>query len=312
MANVADFTSKLEAANTGYSDTIDAIGDVFPGTFNLFSEDVGAPNGEKVNIGYTEDLGQVRVMYPGQSRMFDGMRAFGAEYEVEEIYTAHTLSRMRVDYDSSERIARGLKRAAQRGADIVETKLWETLAANTKVGVDGVALISTSHSSGALTQSNLTTTALGHVSYRAGKAAMRNLVRENLQPYNMMPTHLFVPPGLEDVALEVTGANRAFSINNTGTEATSSVVATTTIENVYQGDTTVVVTPRMTAGTWLLFDLSKPGVRPWAHSFGKMPQPLMPDPHDESVKKLAMLEYILSGDIAQGPAHWQSAYGKIA
>jgi hypothetical protein len=311
MANVADFTSKLEAANTAYKETIDALGDVFPGTYNLFSEDLGPADGEKVNIGYTEDLGEVRVMQPGESRQFAGLRAFGAEYNVEEIYTGHTLARKRVEYDSSGRIARGLKRAAERGFDLIESEVWRHIKANTITGVDGVALVSASHASGAVTQSNLTTTALGHPAYRAGKAAMRALVRENGQPYDMNPTHLFVPTGSEDIGREVIGENRAVALDNAGAESGTRVAAAT-INNVYVGDTILVVTPRMASGTWLLMDLGKPGVRPWAHSFGRQPEAIMPEPNDESIKKLAMLEYILSGDVAMGPAHWQSIYGKIA
>lgn len=311
--SIADFSDKLEAANTAYSSTFDALGDVFPGTFNLFSEDLSSDgDGSALNIGYTEDLGTVRVMKPGESRKYDGLRAFGATYDLEEVYSAHRIARIKVENDPSGRIAKGLQRAAQRALEIIETRIWDTLKANTKTGVDGVALISASHTSGSLTQSNLTTTALGHSSYRAGKAAMRGLERENGQPYNINPTHLFVPEGLEDVAREVTGADKVVALDNTGAEATSGVVAATSIKNVYQGDTTVVVTPRMTAGTWLLMDLSTPGFRPWVHKLAKSPTPIMPDPRDESNRQRSMLEYILSGDIAQGPGNWQTAYGKIA
>ena len=141
---------------------------------------------------------------------------------------------------------------------------------------------------------------------------MRGFVRENGQPLDMQPTHLFVPVGSEDVAREVTGADKVVALNNTGAEATSGVVTSTSIRNVYEGDTTVVVTPRMAAGTWFLMDLSTAGVRPWVYGFGRKPEALLPDPHDESIKKLAMLEYILSGDIAQGPGYWQAIYGKIS
>lgn len=312
MAGIADFTSKLEAANTAYSEQFDAIDGVFPGTYDLLAEDLGGVDGTSLDIGFTDDLGEVRVMQPGEQRKFDGLKAYGATYDLEEIYTAHRIERKRVEYDPSGRIARGLARAAQRALQIVDDHVWAAIKANAKTGPDGVALFSSSHPD-AGGQDNTTSDALGHSSYRAGKAAMRNFTRENGQPFDMNPTHLFVPPGSEDVAREVAEASdRLVAINASGAEATSSVLAATSIANVYSGDTIVVVTPRMAANTWFLADLSKPGIRPWVYGFGKTPEMLLPDPHDESIKKLAMLEYILSGDIAQGPGHWQAIYGKIS
>jgi hypothetical protein len=60
-------------------------------------------------------------------------------------------------------------------------------------------------------------------------------------------------------------------------------------------------------------DLTKPGVRPWVLGHGAPMQESHPDEADDYVvRKLAQLEWVIFGDIAHGPGHWQAAYGKIS
>lgn len=314
MSGITDFADKLAAANTAYVETFDSI-EIWPGSFQLFTEDVGNINATAMSIGYTEDLAQARTMKPGQDRAFDGLRAYAASYDLEEVYAALRLERIKVQNDSSGRITRELQRFVQRGASIINTKVWTKLTANTVTGPDGVALLSTAHPNGdgGATQSNKTTDALSHASYNAGKAAMRSYTRENGEDLDMTASHLFVHPDEERIAKEITGAERPVSVDNAGAVDTGTRIGVTSITNVYQGDTTVVVTPKITSGDWLLMDLTKPGVRPWALGHGAPMQAAYPDERDDYVvRKLAMLEWVISGDIAHGPGHWQAAYGKLS
>lgn len=308
---IANFESKLRAANTVYSDKFDAIRGDYPGTFNLFSDDMQGIDGQSLNIGYTENLGVTRVMRAGQSRTYDGLRAYSATYDLETIYRAHQISRKEVQYDPSGRTGKSVAKFAAEQLEMVDRYIWAALKANTKVGPDGVVLFSASHPTGDSTQSNVTASSLGHSSYRAGKAAVRSFIRENGDALSMNPTHLFVPVTSEDVAKEVTGADKPVAIDASGAEATASVVTSTTIKNVYQGDTTVIVTPLMAADTWALMDLSG-SARPWAHGFGEKPTHNAPDENSEAKRNRDMLEYFLQGDICQGPGNWQTIYGKIS
>ena len=313
--SIADFQDKLAAANTAYLESFEAI-EYWPGTWSLFTEDVGDINATAMEVGYTEDLAKARTMKPGQDRAFDGLRAYAASYGLEEVYAALRLDRIKVQNDPTGRITRALQRFVGRGANVINTKVWDKLTANTVTGPDGQPLLSTAHpnGSGGATQSNKTTDALSHSSYQAGKAAMRSYTTENDEKLDMTASHLFVNPDEERLAKEITGAERPVSIDSSGViDTTSGVVGATSITNVYQGDSMVVVTPDVPSGDWLMFDLTKPGVRPWALGHGAPMQASHPDERDDYVvRKLAQLEWLLFGDIAHGPAHWQAAYGKLS
>jgi len=308
--SIANFETKLRAANTVYSSAFDALRGDYPGTYQLFSEDMQGIDGVSLNIGYTENLGVTRVLKAGESRQYDGLVARSTTYDLETIYRAHQLERKAVKYDPSGRVGKSVSQFASEQIEMVDRYIWAALKSNTVLGPDGVALISASHPTGEGTQSNTTATALGHSSYRAGKAAMRGFTRENGDALSMVPTHLFVPVTSEDVAKEVTGADKPVAVDNSGAES-GTRIGVTTIKNVYQGDSTAIVTPLMAAGTWLLMDLSG-SARPWAHGFGEKPTHNAPDAGSEALRNTDMLEYFLQGDICQGPANWQTIYGKIS
>jgi phage major head subunit gpT-like protein len=146
--------------------------------------------------------------------------------------------------------------AARWPDDIVTSAL---MAGNSTLVYDGTNFFSTSHpvdlddaSQG--TYSNLfATTPLNQANYATVKAAMRSYKGESGKPLEIEPTLMIVGPSLEQVAKEVTGANLIARVqqNVAGTEN----VALAGVTNVYQGDITLLVVPRLaadTAGAWYL------------------------------------------------------------
>ena len=310
---ITDFAAKLDAANTLYSDRFAAVSDLFPGFYQQLAENLGPSTATKLEVGYVDDLGPIRTLQPGESRMYDGGRAYSTTYEMETLYLSMEMTRRQFEYDHSGRIGRMMSQFVARAALMWENKVWESIQANSLLGPDGVALISAAHPNGpaGATQSNSTTSVLSHATYRAGRAAMQSFQKENGEYLGMAGTHLYVHPDEEPIAKEITGADRPFSIDNTGAEATASVVASTTIGNVFQGDVVVVVTSRMASGDWLIVDQSKPGVRPWVVSIGEDPKVHAPSEDDEALRQRDMLQWFIQGDLIQGPGHWQSIYGRI-
>jgi hypothetical protein len=312
--SIVDFADKLAAANRAYSDAVESIRGGLPGTYQLFTQLDGAPTGTSANIGFTDPLAPLRVHVPGESKVFDDLRAYGQTYDMRLLYKAHRIERQRVQYDTSGRVAQGLAAFVAESAILAEKRIFDLLVANTVVGIDGVTLLNDAHPYGnaGATWDNLTTDALSFSSYNAAKAAMRVFTGENGEPYDVMPTHLFVPPALERTAKEITGADRPVPFSASAQDATSSIVAATSIANAYQGDVTVVVTPRITTSTaWFLMDLSKPSARPWYAQIGPVFEQ-MPEINDDTVRKTDIFEYAINADMIAGPAHPQLIYGRVS
>ena len=121
-------------------------------------------------------------------------------------------------------------------------------------GYDGVSFFNTAHPMpDGTTQSNDAGGALTNVTYDAARATMQELVDDEGDPLNIIPTHLLVGPSNERNALEITQAG---VIDNTA--------GTGSITNVFAGTARVIVSPRLTGATaahWFLISMASP-VRP--------------------------------------------------
>jgi phage major head subunit gpT-like protein len=311
MSGIVDFASKLLAANTTYTDAVEGVREAPPGTYQLFCQLPGAPRGQATQVGYVDPLSPLKRYSPGDSREYAQMRAYAATYSVKQIEKSTEIARTDLELDPSGRVAAGLAAWVNENAVLADEDIWSELLAN-RVGLDGVALLSDSHPYGpaGATQDNLTTAALSFTSYNAAIAAMRGYKRENGVPLRINPTHLFVPPALERTALEVAGADRPVPFSASAQDATSSIVAATSITNVYQGRTQVVVVEWMDdSDEWLLMDLSKT-----AKPFYAELSPVMdftPDAQDETLRDRDMLRYSMRMDVIRGPATWQLIYGRL-
>ncbi len=250
-------------------------------------------------------------------RVFGGLRGYLKTIPVLPYSTKPSLEldRLDVDGDVTGAMAKRLTDFLAAGPWFWDKIITDILITNTATGIDGVSLINDSHpnASGGGTWDNKTTSALGHASFDAGVSAMRVLTGENGEPLGINPTHLMVGPNLARTALEVAGAVRPVPFSASAQDASSSIVAVTNMPNVYEGIVKVIINPRMTSSTdWLLFDLSKPGVRPMA--LGELSAPravAVTDPASEPVVKRSKYQYYIEAYGAAGPLYPHVAYGRL-
>ena len=314
MGNVADGITNLADANATFvSDAGKIFGQVDTnGLWEQMTNQVPT-DGQSMELVLTDDLSTVNLWTAGESKRYQGSRAYKVRYEMETYDASKTLSRKEVDYDKSGSVSMQLTQFLERNRSFLNKVVMDKFLTQ-PVGYDGVALISASHPNGVAgaTQSNLTASALSHTTYNAGIAAMQLLQKENEEYFDFRPTALVVPPGLERTAKEIAvSESRVFPFDNTGVEAAVAVVGAVTIPNVMSG-LQVFVDKRMTAGDWIMLDLSAPGIRPWYASIPRGPEAITATDMDSSPRMdLDMYAWSIEADVIQGPGHWQCIYGKL-
>jgi phage major head subunit gpT-like protein len=160
---------------------------------------------------------------------------------------------------------------------------------------DGQYFFDTDHpvnidDAGAGVQGNrFTTKALTAPNYGSVRSSMMKLKGADGKPLQVKPTHLIVPPALEETARQILNAD--FIPNTAGT-------ATQT--NVWKGTADLIVWDRLTSDTtWYLLDLSK-GIRPFMFQNRQAPQfTYLTQPDHENV---FMKRKFLYGSDARGNA----------
>lgn len=309
----AGIQENIDAANRLIADHVEALDPNLPATYQLFTSIEGSLQACEVSYGYYESIGKGRKHEFGEHPSFNGMRAYGSKAEPCVFKQGLLIPRKQLDYDPSGRMAKVIPDFVGSLASFFDREVWEFLLSNPE-GVDGVELFSAAHPfgpDGAL-QSNVTSAALTHGSYTAAKAAMKLLQRENCDFVGAGPTHLFVNPIDERVARELVGADKPLTVNADGlfdvAGPGSNIVGISCCQNVYQGDVTLVITPRIPAGQWLLLDLSNASQLPlFLYRNSEAPNVIeMHDARDVAAKDvykwLAHMDYMI------GAAYWQRAY----
>lgn len=280
----------------------------------LIAQDITAPGANRVSIPVVTSLPRLREWLG--SRVSKDLRAFRQDVDIKTYEATVQIKRRDLDGDSSGAVAAALIGSfPQRLQAMLEDVCITTLVANALTGYDGVALLNASHPFSSGTGNNITTDALGFASFRAAKQAMRLFADEDGTPLNMNPTHLLVGPQNERTALEVVGADRPVPYSASAQDASSSIVAATTITNVYAGECQVIVSPWITGGQWFLMDLSKPGIRPMVRAVHRELEPI-------STVEDGMTHYVrftydeyhfgVEGDFTYAPGVWQTVYGRVA
>ena len=280
----------------------------------LIAQDIAAPGANRVSIPVVTSLPRLREWIG--SRVAKDLRAFRQDVDVKTYEATVPIKRRDIDGDASGAVAAALIGSfPQRLQAMLEDVCVATLIANAATGYDGVSLLNAAHPFSSGTGNNITTDALGFASYRAAKQAMRLFADEDGTPLNMSPTHLLVGPAAERAALEVVGADRPVPYSATAQDATASILAATSITNVYQGECQVVVSPWITGNQWFLMDLSKPGIRPLVRAVHRELEPV-------STVEDGMTHYVrfvydeyhfgVEGDFAYAPGVWQTIYGRVA
>lgn len=311
MTDIVDYRTKYAAATTAFISSFEAIfgreGQVLT---DLFCEKVQV-NGLTLEAPFLGPGGAVEKWIG--SKRFQDIRAHGKSYPVEPWTRNVRVPALRVRHDSTGAIGRFLSQEMGRVASYFEKPVFDMLYENPS-GFDGVALISGSHpyGPGGATQSNTTASALSHVSFRAGIAAMQSWKMENDEPLEMSPTHLVVGTDLEATALEVAGIDKPVNVSSAGAlDAGASVVGVTAIRNVYEGRVSVVVSPRVRTGCWYLMDLSKPGLRPLILGEARRPTAIPLD-DEKAHSRFYNDDWVgsVEADFALGAGLWPTIYGK--
>lgn len=241
------------------------------------------------------------------------IRGFLQDIDVDPWEATIGIDRLDVDGENSGVVESTLRGFLSSQADAFNHAVITLTMLTNPTGYDGVALFSNSHPYSNSTGDNLTSDALSHSSFRALDAAMRGFQDERGRNLGVSPNVLMVGPSLKDTALEVTGADKPIFFNNTGAEATSSVIGGVVIENVKRGSHDVWVSGELTGSEWFLLDTTKPGLSPMlAAEFRKFEAVSQSDMTDESRFKRNEYLFSLEGDYGIAPGLWQLIGGKIS
>lgn len=190
--------------------------------------------------------------------------------------------------------------AARWPDDIVTDQL---LTGTTTTAFDGQNFFSGAHpvdvddTSLGTYSNNFTSTALTKANYNTVFAAMMGYKGESGKPLEVQPTILMVPPSLRETARQIANAELiAQEITQGGSNVGGAAVT-----NVFKGEVTVIVNPRLAgdvAGTWYLMSTDR--MKPLIFQERKPPTPVtMIDPNLPGVFNQRKLQW---GREARGAA----------
>ena len=245
------------------------------------------------------------------SKQIKSLRALEQEILIKKYEKTIGVQRFDVENDRTGSVISAMDRFIQQIPDDVEQLLVNMLIANTALGYDGAAMLADSHSYSNSTGDNLTTSALGFETYRAGVQAMALFCDESGRSLNIRPNILLVGPKQERIAKEIVGATRPVPFSASAQDASSSIVAVTTIPNAFQGECTVLVSNKITGNQWFLFDTTK-SVKPVIRAVAEELSPVLLDNRERSYV-FVNDEYLFSaqGYMGFGPGPWQLSYGSV-
>lgn len=245
------------------------------------------------------------------------LRAFEQTIEVVPYEASVGLKRLFVETDRSGAVNASLTSFLTQAKNSgVDDLLITQLLANTWTSYDGVTLLNAAHTFMNGTGNNLTTSALSFSTYRAGKQAMALFADEDGRPLNIFPTHLVVGPAQERIAKEIIGADRPVNVTSAGAlDGAVNVVGITTIPNVFQGDTKLIVSPWITGNQWFLIHASSAtGLTPFVRAVFREIEPQVKDGRDMLGNMRFMRDeyvYSLEGDMGFGAGLPQCIYGSV-
>lgn len=305
--------SNIQAAETTYEAVFqEFFAGGFSGNWSLYTREINV-DGTQLNVPITTSFPQIAKMLG--SMEWSDLRAFSKTLTPETHAAGIALKRALVLGDKAgvvEDMLRGfLASQTQVNSSGIEKEIADALQANTWTSYDGVTLLNDSHPFSNSTGDNLDSAALSFEAYRATKARMRKFVDERIINLSVNPTHLMVGPALERPALEITGAQRPVAFSATAQDATSGIVAATSIENVFMGDCSVIVNNYLADNAWFLMDLSKPGLRPLMMGWLEKPKPVVLD-KDTDYMAVSTDEYgyAIKGIYNPEPGLWQLIAGR--
>lgn len=317
---ITDFSAKLQSLQTSYKQLFS----------DLFLSDKKGANDAYLAFTHEDTCDGVAYEYDFLSsdpvmrewvgnKNYVPLRANSLRIAVTNYEKSTDIGREQIRGDKSgiigQRLAKWLS-AVKRDKDAIAfDKLIDGF---TDASFDGVALFSASHPNGpaGAVQSNTATTALSIAQFKVINAAMQSLRDENGESLNVSADVLMVGPNLADLAMHITGPNRAYAINGTSALETgvgATAVAVTSIPNTltvspYGQSVKVVINPRLVgtyANYWFLIDSTKDGKPVIMASQGE------PEARDTLLEYNETPNYKFSVEwsAAVGLGHWATAYG---
>lgn len=231
------------------------------------------------------------------------------------------VSRREMKADKVGLVGQRIRQFLAGAATIKSQLLHEFLALNSGAGpacYDGQYLLSTAHPNapGATTQSNLGTTALSNISFETAYTAMTSFLRENGEPFGVIPKFLVVGPKNRRMAMDICKNDlRVVGFAATSLEA-GTTVAAAAVGNNNNGIVTALIDERL-VGTmddyWYLVGSDRSGQSKPIVFVNATPvtEQLDVDPNSPTVMATDKLTYGLIADCAFGPGAWPCIWGGI-
>lgn len=280
-----------------------------------FCAEVAAENGQSYQAVFQDFLG-TWLEFSG-AREVSPTRAYTLSISLSTYAQSMQIARKDLQYDKIGTVAARIRQFLSAQKSYKDALLHDMLALNSYVGplaYDGVFLYSTSHPNGpAGNQSNTGTAALSPISFNSAYSGMTGLLRENGEPFRVVPETLTVGPGNREMGLSITkGEFRSKPIANTGVEAGAAVVATAAVSNVNAGLVELLVDERLVGARalhWYLNGTAPGGAKGVIYLNGMPPtEQLDVDPNSASVQSTDRFTYGLIADGKFAAGAWQATY----
>jgi phage major head subunit gpT-like protein len=319
MTAYADIGTALATANTTFKAGYEKIfKNDLPGEYRRYTKVIPG-NGRKIlEIGGLRENPVVR-QWTG-ARQHKAVQAFKNTVTAVPYEATLDFTRSEVQYDSPGIVASRINAFLRETAYAYDKLAFAKLVSN-PTAVDAVSLFSASHpyaTSAGATQSNYSTNSLTFANFESARIAMESWTQANDEPLQARVTTLLCGPANSRKAMDICDAAlRVVPSNQAGVEASSLVVDTAAISNVYQGKYTVVVDSRLVgdyAYYWFLLDESrgddeKPIVLLEAMPFTTQQ---LTDLESSLVFETDKFSYGLLADLGLGADSWQCIYGNLA
>lgn len=286
---------------------------------NAFCAEVSAEGGQTYQAQFQDFLGTWQEFLG--AREVSPSRVSKLDITLKTYAQSMAIPRKDFQYDKIGTVASRIRTflSAQKSfkSAILHTSV---LALNTgagPIGYDGVTLLgSHPNAPGGGTQSNTAAVGLSPLTFRSGYEAMTSFLRENGEPFNVVPKYLVVGPKNRDIAMEITKADiRGRSVAATGLEAAASVVASAGVSNVQMGLVEPLISERLVgtqANYWYLIGEGPGGAKPVMYLKGMDPmEQIDTDPNSANVQRTDAFTFGLIADGAFAAGAWPCIYGGI-
>jgi phage major head subunit gpT-like protein len=316
MSYNEDLAQGLANINTTFELMADELfKEKLPGNYELYT-DIMPTTTETMEMDWIGETPLMREWLG--AKIIEGMRSYLHTLILSSYEATTSVRRKSITYGRVPAIQKRLGQFLQQQAGVYNYGSIAKLITN-PTGYDGVSIFSASHPFAADggTFSNYSTNSLTEANYETARIAMQSYKTEKGRDFEIVPDTIIVGPALEGNAKRLFKAeDRLVVVDQSGSEATSFVVAAGRKSNIWQGELQVVVEPRLTgsyAYYWILLDTSKPGIKPVIIMEGRKPEPLyLTDMSDPERFWFDRYVYSVEGDFSFNAGFWQTAYGNLA